>query len=368
MTPEQLAALFDLAPAGNSLEDLETPVPVIDLDVVLANMERWQRRCDALGLANRPHIKTHKLVPLAKAQVALGAKGITVQKLGEAEVMADAGIKDLLLTFNVVGAHKLDRLAALAKRTDIAVTVDNDTVVEGVAKAGRAAGRPIRVLIECDTGAGRCGVQTPAEALSLARKIANTKGLALGGLMTYPKAGMRKPIAAFIEETKARLRKEGLPVETVSTGGSPEMWSDEGLSCASEYRAGTYIYNDRALIAAGAAKPADCALSVLATVVSRPTEGRAIIDAGSKALTSDLLGLEGYGVLRDHGDAPVYNVNEEHGYVDVSKLADKPRVGTIVRVLPNHVCPVSNLYDRVVLTRGPRVLGSAKVDARGLVT
>ena len=134
---------FQFEEAGSRLEDLETPVPVIDIGVVERNLRRWQQRCDALGLANRPHIKTHKLVPLAKAQIELGAKGITVQKLGEAEVMADAGISDMLLTFNVVSGHKLERLAALARRTAIKVVADNDAVLEGLSHAAALAGRDI---------------------------------------------------------------------------------------------------------------------------------------------------------------------------------------------------------------------------------
>ncbi len=367
MPQHDLAAGFAFTPAGRTLDEVETPVPVIDLSVVARNIDRWQTRADKLGVANRPHIKTHKLVPLARAQIARGAKGITVQKLGEAEVMADAGIRDLLLTFNVIGRAKLERLVALACRTDIAVTVDNDVVAEAVGWAGEAAGRPIRVLIETDTGAGRCGVQTPADALSLARKIANTRGLRLGGLMTLPKNGARAQMAEFLAEARDLMRKDGLAAETVSTGGTPDMWKDDGLTGVTEYRAGTYIYNDRSQIAGGSCSEPDCALSVLATVVSRPTAERAIIDAGSKALTSDLLGLSGYGTLHGAPEAVVYNLSEEHGFVDVSKMAAAPKVGDRVRVVPNHVCPVSNLYDRVVIIDGETVLGSVPVDARGTV-
>ena len=362
-----LAPFFDLAPAGATLDDLDTPVPVVDLDVVERNIARWQARCDKLGLANRPHIKTHKLAPLAKAQLAAGAKGITVQKLGEAEVMADAGISDMLLTFNVVGAAKLGRLAALAKRTEIAVTVDSAEVAQGVAWAAGKAGRAIRVLIECDTGGGRVGVQSPAATHELARKIAKTEGLALGGLMTFPKTGGRAAKAEYLEAARNLMRRDGLNAETISTGGTPEMWSDEGLAIATEYRAGTYIYMDRSQIAAGAATEADCALTVLTTVVSRPTDSRAILDAGSKTLTSDLLGMEGYGALQGAPGAIVYALSEEHGFLDVAKLATPPRIGDRLRVIPNHVCPVSNLFDRVIIARGSCVLGSAPVDARGRV-
>jgi D-serine deaminase-like pyridoxal phosphate-dependent protein len=366
-SPMNIRDFFTFAPVGKTLAELETPVPVIDIDVVDRNLKRWQQRCDAIGMANRPHIKTHKLKGLAQYQVALGAKGVTVQKLGEAEVMADAGIGDLLLTFNVVGAHKLGRLAALAKRTAISVVADNEAVVKGLAEAAKAAGRTISVLVECDTGAHRNGVQTPAAAAALAKVVAGTPGLAYGGLMTYPPAGRRAEMAAFLAAAKDEAAKAGLATKVVSIGGTPDMYKDEGMDVATEYRAGTYVYNDRSLIARGFCGFDDCALSVLATVVSRPTGERALLDSGSKALTSDLLGLKNYGVVHSLSDAPIYEMSEEHGFLDISGLARKPEVGDLVKITPNHVCPVSNLYDRVVFVSGDTVLGAVPVDARGTV-
>ena len=362
-----LETFLDLESVGQRLEDLETPVPVIDIDVVSRNLARWQARCDKAGFANRPHIKTHKLAGLARAQLALGAGGITVQKLGEAEVMAAAGISDMLLTFNVVGAHKLDRLAALARTTAIKVVADNEAVLEGLSHAAAQSGRDIAVLVECDTGAARNGVQSPEAAIALAQAIDRTPGLTFGGLMTLPKNGARGHMAAFLDAARAGLERTGLASPAISTGGTPDMWSDEGLAHVSEYRAGTYIYNDRMQVAAGSAAAQDCALAVLATVVSVPTGDRAMIDAGSKALTSDLLGLEGYGEVRALSGAKVYAMSEEHGFLDISRLNDKPRVGDLVRITPNHVCPVTNLFDKVVFTRGDAVLGAVRVDARGTV-
>jgi D-serine deaminase-like pyridoxal phosphate-dependent protein len=358
---------FDFEPTAPRIEDLETPVPLIDIAKVDRNARRWQEYCDKKGIANRPHIKTHKLAGLARFQRDLGAKGITVQKLGEAEVMASAGFNDMLLTFNVVGRSKLDRLAALARATQISVVADSIEVAEGLAAAGRLAGRDIDVLVECDTGAGRNGVQMPEAAAILAKYLADMKGTAYAGLMTYPKMGAREQARKFFEETVARVSSIGLVTRVVSSGGSPEMWSGEGLELVTEYRAGTYIYYDRMQEGFGACSFDDCALTVLATVVSRPTPQRAIIDAGSKALTSDIGGLQGYGVVRELDMAPVYSLNEEHGYLDVSNSQSQPRVGELVRVIPNHVCPVSNLFDRVVFIDRDQVLGAIKVDARGLV-
>lgn len=363
----ELPDYFKLRDVGKRIEDLETPVPIIDIDVVINNVKRWQDRCSKLGIDNRPHIKTHKLAGLARYQIDQGAKGITVQKLGEAEVMADAGINDMLLTFNVVGRTKHERLAALAKRTNIIVVADNTEMLEGLSSAATKAERDITVLVECDTGAGRNGVQSPAAALKLAQQIDQETGLRFGGLMTYAATGQRLQVQAYLSEARDRCARSGLNTEIVSSGGSPEMWSDEGLSGLTEYRVGTYIYFDRSLVVSKTCDWSDCALKVLATVVSRPASNRAMIDAGTKALTSDLLGLQGYGVSHEHGDAKVYAANEEHGYIDATGDAAALSVGDLVRITPNHVCPVSNLFDEVILVQGENVLGAVKVDARGTV-
>ena len=360
-------SFFAFEDVGQRLEDLETPVPIIDFDVMLANLVRWQKHCDGRGIANRPHIKTHKLVAIAKLQLAVGAKGICVQKLGEAEVMADGGITDMLLTYNVVGTAKLQRLTALMKRTDIAVVADSSVVVAGLATAAAQAARTLKVLVECDTGGGRNGVQTPGDAAALAGEIAKTTNLHFAGLMTFPPGFKREQVAKFIAETKYLLSQQGLDCERVSSGGSIDIWREDGLDVVTEYRAGTYIYNDRSLVASGACSFADCAETVLATVVSTPTKGRAIIDAGSKALTSDLLGMQGYGVVQNLNMAQVYAVNEEHGYLDTTQVEVQPRVGDLLRVTMNHTCPVNNLFDRVVFIRGDKVLGAMRVDARGKV-
>lgn len=362
-----LIDFLQLRSVGRTFAELETPVPIIDIDIVERNVRRWQQRCDALKLANRPHIKTHKITGLARYQVAEGAKGITVQKLGEAEVMVDAGLDDMLLTFNVVGAPKLARLAKLMQRAAMTVVADNEVVVEGLGHAARSAGRTLSVLVECDSGAGRNGVQTAAAALALAQRIDRTQGLHCAGLMTYPAAGKREATGRFLTETRDLFKASGLVCEVISSGGSPDMWSDEGLAPVTEYRVGTYVYFDRSLVVRKACDFSDCALTVLSTVVSRPTAERAIIDAGTKALTSDMLDLGGYGVLHDQGDAKIYAANEEHGFVDTSGDASALKVGELVRIVPNHVCPVSNLFDEVVFVRGQEVLGAAKVDARGKV-
>ncbi|MBB5752231.1 D-TA family PLP-dependent enzyme [Prosthecomicrobium pneumaticum] len=351
-----------------TIDDIETPAVLIDVDRVEANLARAQAYADEHRLALRPHIKTHKLPAFAKRQVELGAVGITCQKLGESEVMADGGLSDIYMPYNILGKAKLARLAALADRITIKVTADSLPVVEGLsgAFAGRAA--PIAVLVECDTGAGRCGVQSPEAALALAQAIDRAPGLVFGGLMTYPPVGGMAAVDAYLGEALRLHEAAGLEVKVVSAGNTPDLYRSHLVTHATEIRPGTYIYNDRSLINRGAATHADCALTVLTTVVSRPTADRAVLDAGSKALTSDLLGCVGYGEILEAPGAVIAGLSEEHGHVDLSAATARPSVGDRVRVLPNHACPVSNLFDIVHLVSGERVVDVLPVAARGKVT
>ncbi len=346
------------------VDDLDTPVVLIDLDRLEANIARFQAYLDQHGIANRPHIKTHKIPQIAQMQMAAGAVGVTCQKLGEAEVMADAGVDDIFLPYNILGGAKLERLVALARRVRLSVTADSSVVVAGLGAAMSGTGLELPVLIECDTGMGRCGVQTPFEALELALQIARTPGLRFGGLMTYPSSPV---IGPFMREAVGLLRKRGLTVERVSGGGTATMWNAHEHPEVTEYRAGMYVYGDRYTLLAGAIRLNECAMTVLTTVVSRPTPDRGVIDGGSKTFSSDLLGLEGHGLILEYPDARIVHLSEEHGVVDFSQCAQKPAIGERVRVLPNHCCVVSNLFDEVFGVRNGRVEAIWQVAARGAV-
>lgn len=350
------------------LPEIETPAVLIDLDRVEHNINRFQTHCNTHGLAVRPHIKTHKLPRFALRQIEAGAIGITCQKIGEAEVMADAGIEDIFITYNIIGETKLRRLVQLAQRCRISTVADNATIITGLAKAFAHERSPLKVLVECDTGAGRCGAQTVEAALVLARQIHDSPGLVLEGLMTYPPMTEQAPVEAWLNAAKAALLENGLPCPTISSGGTPNMWRAQEVPTATEHRAGTYIYNDRSLIEARVCTTEHCALHVLATVVSRPTPKRAIVDAGSKVLTSDLLGLEGYGVLLDSPDARLSSLSEEHGIIDLSHTDWSPDIGDHVRIIPNHACVVSNMVNTVYLMRGNEVEQEEPVAARGCIT
>jgi D-serine deaminase-like pyridoxal phosphate-dependent protein len=343
-----------------------TPAVAVDLDVVEANIARVQAMCEAAGLACRPHVKTHKSPELAKLQVAAGARGITCQKLGEAEVMAAAGLDDILISYNILGAQKLGRLGALLKATKVTVAADSATTVDGLAEAAAIAGRTLDVVVECDTGMRRAGVETPGEAVELAKRIAATPGLGFAGLLLYPPPERWAETRAFFAVAKEGLRAAGLESRMVSTGGSPNLAHLGALDGATEHRPGTYIFNDRMQMAAGVATLADCAVTIYATVASRAGADRGVLDAGSKTLTSDPGGLDGHGLVLEHQGARIHALSEEHGFLDLSACSAKPAVGEVVRVVPNHVCVVVNTVDRLVAVRGDQVVGEIAVAARGM--
>jgi D-serine deaminase-like pyridoxal phosphate-dependent protein len=352
--------------AAKIARDYGTPALVIDMDRVERNIARIQAVCDAAGVANRPHIKTHKSPVIAKLQIAAGAKGITCQKLGEAEIMADNGIDDILISYNLLGEEKMARLGALQAKANITVAADNSVVIAGLPKAAVLSGRPLNVVVECDTGRKRAGVETPAEAIALAREIAAAKGLTFAGFMLYPTETGWADAQRFFDEALAGVRAEGLEPTIVSTGGTPNLKNVGKLKGATEHRFGTYIYNDRMQVAAGVAEWDDCALNVYATVVSRAGPDRGILDAGSKTLTSDTGGgLDGHGLILEHPEAKIARFAEEHGFLDLTRSNTRPNVGDVVRIVPNHVCVVVNMFDEVVLVRGDEILGTLPVAARG---
>jgi len=352
----------------SEMNEIDTPAVLIDIDRVKENVSRFQSHCDQHKINVRPHIKTHKLPKFATLQLELGAVGITCQKIGEAEVMAEAGIGDILISYNILGEAKLRRLVELAKKCRLSVVADNQTVVEGLSKAFSSKSQPLDVLVECDTGAGRCGTQSVDETVELALSINNSPGLTFAGLMTYPPMGRQAEVEHWLRAAIEGLAAAGLSCTTVSCGGTPNMWNAQGVPSATEHRAGTYIYNDNSLIAQGTCTAENCALTVLATIVSRPTETRAVIDAGSKVLTSDQLGLEGFGLIPIAPEAKITGLSEEHGIIDLSACDWRPKVGDRVEIIPNHACVVSNMVDQVNLVSNGLLVSRERVAARGCVT
>lgn len=347
--------------------ELDTPAVTVDLDVMEANIRRVQAHLDRHRIGNRPHVKTHKIPEIGRLQMAAGAIGITCQKLGEVEVFADAGVADdVLLTYNILGHPKTDRLMALARRLPrLTVTLDNEVVARGLSEAAVRHGAQLGFLVECDTGFGRTGVQTPEAALDLARGAMRLPGLEFRGLMTFPN---RDPdTRQFFERALALFRAAGVPVPVVSGGGTPALATVDRFPMLTEHRAGTCVYNDAMVVATGTVAWDDCAMRVRATVVSRPTATRAVLDAGTKVLTSDQYGMKGHGHVLEYPAAVIAALSEEHATVDLAACPETPRVGDVVHVVPNHCCVVSNMVDEVYGVRRGRLEVTWRVAARGRV-
>ncbi len=347
------------------VRDLDTPAVTIDLDIMADNIRRVQTHLDRHGIGNRPHVKTHKVPEIGRMQMAAGAMGITCQKVGEVEVFADVA-DDVLLTYNILGRQKTDRLMALARRIRrLTVVLDNEVVARGLSEAGVRHGVDVRFLVECDTGFGRNGVQSPAAAFDLARTAMTLPRLDFQGLMTFPN---REPdTRLFFERALGLFKQAGIPVPIVSGGGTPSLFTAQNFPMLTEHRAGTCVFNDAMVVASGTATWDNCAMRVRTTVVSRPAASRAILDCGTKVLTSDQYGMKGYGQVLEYPGAVISGLSEEHGTVDLSACPEQPKVGDVVHVVPNHCCVVSNMVDELYGVRGGRVEAVWPVAARGKV-
>jgi D-serine deaminase-like pyridoxal phosphate-dependent protein len=347
--------------------DLDTPAVTIRLDRLEQNIRRTQAALDSVEIANRPHVKTHKIPAIAKMQIEAGAIGITCQKIGEAEAFVEeAAADDILITFNILGEAKAERLLALNKRVGrLAVVLDNEVVARGLSEAALRHDGEVRFLVECDTGMGRNGVQTPETAFELAQQGMRLPRMRFEGLMTYPNSFPRT--AEFFTRALELFGKAGIPVPIVSGGGTPALKNLAPFAMLTEHRAGTYVYNDVMTVASGAAEWDDCAMLIRLTVVSRPTATRAILDAGSKVLTSDQYFLKDYGRIAEYPAARIAALSEEHAIVDLSASNDRPDIGEVVHVIPNHCCVVSNMVDRVYGVRNGAVESVWPVAARGKV-
>ena len=349
------------------IQDIDTPAVIVDLKIVKENINAYQKYCNDVGITLRPHIKTHKIPALAKLQVKAGAVGITAQKISEAEaIISEGGIDDVLITYNIIGEKKLRALLDLAKRVKVSVVADSSFCVKGLSKTFKGAGEPISVLVECDTGANRCGVTSPHLACELAELINRSPGLIFGGLMTYPPTSQAQKINSFLSNAKKLIEAKNIAVNTISVGGSPDMWKVQDIPVATEYRIGTYIFNDRSLVEKEICSEDQVALTVLATVVSTPTKTRAIIDAGSKVLTTDLFGMKDHGRIVNFPDLRIVQLTEEHGTI-VSDQNTNLEIGQKILIIPNHACVVTNMLDEVTVITAEKIVGNMKVIGRGKV-
>jgi D-serine deaminase-like pyridoxal phosphate-dependent protein len=358
------------------ISELDTPTLLVDLDRLEANLDRMAERARTSDLQLRPHTKTHKTPQIAQMQIDRGAVGITVAKLGEAEVMADAGLSDIFIANQIVGAAKIERLVALARRVKLAVGVDSVEVAAPLSMAFAQEGMRLPVLLEVDIGLRRCGV-APEAALDLARHLNTLAGLSLVGIFTYPgqvyasrNDNEAAGVAAYECRTMADLARRIAPITgtelRVSGGSTPTSRHYTPGWGLTEMRPGTYVFNDRIQIDRWSAKADDCALTVLATVISVPEPGRAVLDAGSKSLATDPAPESpGLGMLAEDNAAVLSRLNEEHGFLDLSQASIVLRVGDKVHVIPNHCCVVSNLFDELVVVRGGEVVETWPIVGRG---
>jgi D-serine deaminase-like pyridoxal phosphate-dependent protein len=351
---------------------VETPVGYVDLEVARQNARRVARYAREHGLSWRPHVKTHKSRAVARIQLDAGASGLTVATLREAEVMADL-THDLLLAYPPVGSAKLERLIRLASGgtrapagngdgpARLTVALDHPGVLEGLGAACAESGVEVGVLVEMDVGLGRTGVAGPEEVVVLARAADASPGVYFRGLLFYPghirsrEEEQAGPVAAVGERLAATLRAleaAGHPPQVVSGGSTPTLWRSHLLPGLTEIRSGSCIYFDREAVEVGVAALDKVAYTVLATVVSTAVPGRAVVDAGSKALAKEARAGQGYGFVRDHPEVLVAGLSEEHGILDLSATDWRPRVGERVRLVPNHVCVSVNLHDALLARDG----------------
>jgi D-serine deaminase-like pyridoxal phosphate-dependent protein len=354
---------------------LETPVPLVDLDRLERNLDRMAAYAASHGLALRPHTKTHKSPRIATEQLRRGAVGLTCATPLEAEVMAEV-CDDLLLAYPTVGGPKLQRLMALPDRVQLTVALDSLDSVEQLARAAGERGRPVGVYVELDLGMHRVGVAATEEMLSLARLVAAQPPLVYRGITFYP-GHIRAPVgqqgkdlerlAAGLRDALQLLEQSGLSPTVVSGGSTPTAWEAHRIGGLTEIRPGTYAYNDRITAQVGACDWNDCALTVLATVVSTAVPDQAVIDAGSKALGREPPEKEGdgYGALLDRPEVTLQRLSEEHGILDLRDTSWRPAVGEQVRVVPNHVCIAVHLHEVMYGIRGNLVKNSWPVLARG---
>jgi D-serine deaminase-like pyridoxal phosphate-dependent protein len=361
-----------------TIHDLDTPALLIDGNVLDLNLRKMAKYCNDHKLALRPHTKTHKMPGIAQLQLQHGAAGITVAKLGEAEVMADGGIEDILIVYPLWGEKKWTRLVDLGGRVRITVAIDSLAVATGISQAAKAAGKEIGIRAEFDTGFHRCGWPITAESMDQIQRMIALPGLRWDGILVYPGHIMgngiiREQDIEHENETMDALfdllGSASIPYPVVSGGNTPAAFVSHRFHGLTEIRPGTYVFNDRNTVDAESAAFDDCALTVLVTVVSRSASQRAIIDSGSKTLSADpLLSGDrlGYGYVLGHPELKLEELSEEHGHLSVP--ADSTiKIGDRLRVIPNHVCTCINLHDRVFVVEGEHVVDEWKVAARGKV-
>ena len=342
--------------------ELDTPALCVDLDVLDKNISDLQSACDRLDIPLRVHTKTHKTPAIARRQITAGAIGIVSQKLGEAEPMAENGIEDILIPYNIVGKPKLERLTHLVKKDLSTITgaCDSSATGDGLAQAAATADCTIRVMVEMDTGGGRVGTQSPADTLALAQHIDQSPGLDFMGVMTYPSNERARP---FLDEVRDLTTRAGLPLHIISGGGTGSEEISKSLGCT-ETRIGSYAWEGMTRVGKREdLNPERCPLRMVVTVVSTSRPGQAIVDAGMKAFTSYPPIPHGY--CLEHPEIFFKGMSVEHGHLDLSASDHDFKVGEILSFIPLHGGMTTNLHNRLYAIRDGEVVEEWAVEGRG---
>jgi D-serine deaminase-like pyridoxal phosphate-dependent protein len=342
--------------------ELDTPALALDLDVLEKNISDLQRECDRLEINLRVHTKNHKTPEIARLQVAAGAKGIVCQKLGEAEVMVEGGLDDILIPYNIVGRPKVERLTRLIKQDKAIITVaaDSVTTVEGLNAQAVQDGCTIRVIVEMDAGGHRCGVQSPQETLELAQLIDRLPGLHFTGIMTY---AVGPTVGPFFDEVRDLTAKAGLPLEMISAGCTGAQEFCKSIGCT-ETRIGSYVCEGLTRVTEkDDLHPGRCPLAMVVTVVSTAVPGQVVVDAGKKAFTSNP--PLPYGYCREHPAIFIKGMSVEHGIVDITHSSHQFEVGEVISFIPQHAGMTINLHDHLYPMRYGEVVDTWKVAGRG---
>jgi D-serine deaminase-like pyridoxal phosphate-dependent protein len=356
---------------GRHLSEVETPVAVIDLDRLERNLTDLQSYVDEHGVALWPHTKTHKSPEIGRRQLELGAGGLTVAKTGEAQVFQEAGAPKILVHYPPFGAAKWERLADLAASgVELTVAVDSVPPAEGLARVLDRRGLRAELLVELDVGLHRTGQTTVAGAVAVAQELSHLPAVEVAGISCYP--GHCRPqdpmlpqlleeVDAFLREARDAFSAAGLRTDRVSGGSTPTRYLTH-TTCVNELRSGTYALLDRK-----EGEDDRCALWVEVTVISDAVPNQIVVDAGSKTFTSDDHPDGGHGSVLGRPGADFTRVNEEHGYVDVSSLDERPKIGEHLQIVPNHACGCMNLHDGALAVRDGVVDHVIRVAGRGLV-
>ncbi|MFB5680914.1 alanine racemase [Paenibacillus terreus] len=356
--------------------NVSTPAVIVDLDITERNIQRMAEVVRSAGIRHRPHIKSHKSVYFARKQLEAGCTGITCAKLGEAEVMAEAGFDDILIAFPIIGEDKQERLFRLARQIKVTCVADSMEGAVSVSRVGERLGSRIPLCIEVDGGIGRCGRQPGQDTLEFAKQIHSLPGIEVVGVLSY--AGqiygesskesiraMAKSEALLLKQSADMIREAGIDLTVVSGGSSLSSKFAQDLDGVTEVRAGNYLFHDVGQLSMGMVTVDDCALRVVTTVVSVPAPGRAIIDAGSKTLTTDMMPFsKGYGYIIEQPEIEIFKLNEEHGFLRYDPSLSL-QIGQQLTIIPNHACVIPNLCDEVLGVRAGKVVERIKIDARG---